>query len=283
MNNKPHDNQNFTAKQQLGSDTAKGGFANEHAIVAKFNQFRQDNEAQQWLALMGYDIAKIEKLTALQIPTRINRKKSRDFAISEDKFDETQKFKKADIQIQLTITIDDIIYRENISLKKAKKSANFNQIDKRSVNTYQSMWQFDDEVATTLKQFTGEIIPNDDENKDLKDPRRWYLTELPEDKVNKLVQFLQQHKTLIISDIIKGRGMLSAEWFLVTQENSDNSTRWILKNINEVINFYAQGEVLVNKNGNLCIGRLTAQRKGGTPDPTSLQFKIKPLDLFELA
>ena len=69
----------------------------------------------------------------------------------------------------------------------------------------------------------------------------------------------------------------------MTPENSDNSTRWILKNINEVINFYAQGEVLVNKNGNLCIGRLTAQRKGGTPDPTSLQFKIKPLDLFELA
>ena len=79
------------------------------------------------------------------------------------------------------------------------------------MDTYQSMWQFDDDVATTLKQFTGEIIPNDNEKNHLKDSCRWYLTELSEVKVNKLVQFLQQHKTLIISDIIKGRGMLSAE------------------------------------------------------------------------
>ena len=33
--------------------------------------------------------------------------------------------------------------------------------------------------------------------------------------------------------------------------------------------------------GGLIIGRISAQRKGGTPDPTSLQFKFKPLDLFE--
>lgn len=26
---------------------------------------------------------------------------------------------------------------------------------------------------------------------------------------------------------------------------------------------------------------MTAQRKGGTPDPKSLQFKLNPLDLFE--
>ncbi len=26
---------------------------------------------------------------------------------------------------------------------------------------------------------------------------------------------------------------------------------------------------------------MTVQRKGGTPDPTSLQFKLNPLDLFE--
>lgn len=54
------------------------------------------------------------------------------------------------------------------------------------------------------------------------------------------------------------------------------------KNINEVINFYAQGDIAMSKQGGLILGRLTAQRKGGTPDPTSLQFKIKPLDLFEV-
>ncbi len=30
--------------------------------------------------------------------------------------------------------------------------------------------------------------------------------------------------------------------------------------------------------GSLKIGRVTMQRKGGTPDPTSLQFKINPLE-----
>jgi len=46
-------------------------------------------------------------------------------------------------------------------------------------------------------------------------------------------------------------------------------------------NFYSQGEVGMSPRGSLKIGRVTMQRKGGTPDPTSLQFKINPLALFE--
>lgn len=276
----PHSN--FNAKQLIGSQTAKGGFQNELDIVNKFNQFKTNNEAQLWLSIMGYDINAIENLVAIQIPTRLNRKSSGRLGISEELFDFTQKFKKADIQIQLTITIDNVIYRENISLKKANLKSNFNQIDKRPIDTYQAMWDFDDKIATTLKKFTGEIIPSIDEQKILKDKRRWYLNELPADEVNTLLEFLNKHKLLIFSDILKGRGMLSAEWFLVTRLNDNNHTDWILKNINEVIDFYAQGEIKVSNQGGLILGRLTAQRKGGTPDPTSLQFKIKPLDLFEI-
>lgn len=44
-------------KQQLGSKTAKGGFQNEHDVVAKFNQFHNDIQAQNWLKIMGYDIS----------------------------------------------------------------------------------------------------------------------------------------------------------------------------------------------------------------------------------
>lgn len=54
-----------------------------------------------------------------------------------------------------------------------------------------------------------------------------------------------------------------------------------MNNIKKVINFYAQGEVKLSTKGGLVIGKLTAQRKGGTPDPTSLQFKIQPLAIFE--
>ncbi len=41
-------------------------------------------------------------------------------------------------------------------------------------------------------------------------------------------------------------------------------------------------EKRVSPGGSLYIGRITMQRKGGTPDPTKLQFKIKPCDLFKL-
>lgn len=76
--------------------------------------------------------------------------------------------------------------------------------------------------------------------------------------------------------------MLAAEWLLVTKRNQDGSFDWIIKNINEVVNFYAQGAIFVSKRGGLNLGKLTVQRKGGTPDLTSLQFKIKPLDLFSV-
>ncbi|MDO4896080.1 MAG: type II restriction endonuclease [Moraxella sp.] len=270
----------FNNKQQLGSITAKGGFENEKTIVAKFNDYKNDNHAKQWLAIMGYNTGDIQSLTAIQIPTRLNKHKATQFGISAEQFDFAQKYKKADLQIQLTICIDDIIYRENISLKKADLSANFNQIDKRAVAIYQQMWGFDDSIAKTLKQFTGEIIPTKQEQALLKDKRRWYLTELPSSDTQKLLEFLTANKYLIISDIIKGRGMLSAEWFLVSHFNEDDTRDYCLNNINEVINHYAQGDVQISPKGSLIIGRLTAQRKGGTPDPTSLQFKIKPLDIF---
>ncbi|STZ00775.1 R.HinP1I restriction endonuclease [Moraxella lacunata] len=270
----------FNDKQQLGSVTAKGGFDNEKTIVAKFNDYKNDTHVQAWLTIMGYNTDNIQTLNAMHIPTRLNKNKATQFGISAEQFDLTQKYKKADLQIQLTIKIDDIIYRENISLKKADLSANFNQIDKRAVSTYQQMWGFDDDIAKTLKQFTGEILPTEEEQALLKDKRRWYLTELPSSDTQKLLEFLSANKYLIISDIIKGRGMLCAEWFLVSRFCGDGTIDYCLKNINEVINHYAQGDVQISPKGSLIIGRLTAQRKGGTPDPTSLQFKIKPLDIF---
>ncbi|MBC7328518.1 hypothetical protein H5T87_10490, partial [bacterium] len=42
------------------------------------------------------------------------------------------------------------------------------------------------------------------------------------------------------------------------------------------------GEVGLSPKGSLYIGRITMQRKGGTPDSTKLQFKIKPCELFRL-
>lgn len=45
---------------------------------------------------------------------------------------------------------------ENISLKKANSDADYNQIDKRSIDNYQKMWNFDNDIAFWLKLFSGE-------------------------------------------------------------------------------------------------------------------------------
>ncbi len=278
----------ITKAQHLGSMTAKGGFLNETDICNKFNDYLQDIQAQQWLEIMGYDHQKIETLQATHIPTRINKEKAISLGVNEAKYEETIKFKKADIQITLDILIDDIRYTENLSLKKANITAGFNQIDKRPVSTYRSIWEFNDTIAYGLKCFTGEILPIDipetyrpDIIRDQKG-KRLFMDELPAETIKDILSYFTENKFLIVSDIIKGRGGLSAEWILVTRKDTNNNDTidWILKDINTALNFYAQGEVAITPRGSLKIGRITMQRKGGTPDPTSLQFKMNPLELF---
>lgn len=275
----------MTKAQQLGSMTAKGGFINESDICAKFQAYQMDSEAQMWLTIMGYDYIKINLLTATQIPVRINKEKSLELGVSEEKYEETIRYKKADIQIKIEITIDNVVYIENISLKKANKNAGFNQVDKRSVSTYQNIWYFDDTIAYWLKCFTGEILPTLIDSKYIsssKNKKRVFLDEIPKENLKQIIDFFTKNKYLILSDILKGRGGLSAEWILVTQKDTNNSDTiaWVLKDINSAINFYAQGDVVLSPRGSLKIGQITMQRKGGTPDPTSLQFKMNPLELF---
>jgi hypothetical protein len=274
-------------KKELGSITARGGFANEHTIVKKFNNWKEDNHAQLWLSIMGYKIEKINSVDAVQIPIRIKKADISKFNVTEEEYKEFIKFKKADAQIRIYIIIGNILKIENISLKKANSNANYNQIDKRSVNTYQDMWNFDNEIATWLKLYSGEIIPKNAKSLIGKitprDARRLYIDEMPELIQSKILNFFAINKILVISDVIKGRGGLSAGWMLITKNNVENdSSSWILKDINTTMNFYGMGKVLISKKGSLHIGRITMQRKSGTPDPTKLQFKFKPNDLFEL-
>ena len=178
---------------------------------------------------------------------------------------------------------------ENLSLKKANSDADYNQVDKRWVNSYKEMWHFDNEIATALKLFTGELNPLMHPEmlkinvSELRDKRRVFLTELKNNIVEKIISFFTENKILIVSDILKGRGGFAADWMLVTRYNKlNNTTTWILKDINTVMNFFGQGVVKVSPRGSLYIGKITMQRKGGTPDPTKLQFKIKPCELFKL-
>lgn len=236
---------------------------------------------------MGYSYQEITSLEALQIPTIINKKDISKYNISVEDYQKHTKFKKADAQIKIIIKIGEILKIENISLKKANSDADYNQIDKRTVDSYQEIWNFSDEVNFWLKLFTGELLPKEIKKRFPKiKPRennRLFLDEIPEKAKEEIINFFTEKKVMVLSDIIRGRGGLSADWMLVTRINrDDNSTTWSLRNINEVINYYTQGNVHLSPRGSLTIGRVTLQRKGGTPDPTKLQFKFKPCDIFKI-
>jgi len=274
-------------KIELGSKTARGGFANEKAICRKFNSWRKDKESQEWLKIMGHNIQRIDSVKAIQVPTRIKKSEIEKFEINEENFEDLMRFKKADVQIRIIITIGNVLKIENLSLKKANSDADYNQVDKRFVDAYQDMWGFDDEIACWLRLFTGENNPksfvNLIGNIKLRDKRRLFFDEMPEDIRNKIIEFFRENKIIVVSDIIKGRGGLSANWMLVTRYNKiEHTTTWVLKDINTAMNFFGGGDVKISPRGSLYIGKITMQRKGGTPDPTKLQFKIKPCQLFKL-
>ncbi len=110
---------------EIGSTTAKGGFANEKDICRKFNNWRKDIETQTWLKIMGYDIKSIDSVEAIPIPTRMKKEEVGRLGIKES-FEDLMKFKKADAQIRIIITVGKIIKIENLSLKKANSDANYN-------------------------------------------------------------------------------------------------------------------------------------------------------------
>ncbi len=277
---------------EFGSRTAKGGFANEKVICDKFNNWKEDREAKIWLQIMGYDLDKIEKVEAVRIPVRLKKNDLSRLGLKEKDFEEIVRFKKTDVQVQIRVIIhlNNAFKIENLSLKKANSNADYNQADKRTVDSYRSLWHFDEDITVALKLFTGEIIPSSEyihflkvDIEKLRDCRRVFLNEFKDNIVDKIIRFFRDNKILVVSDIIKGRGGLAADWMLVTRYNKeDNTTTWTLKDINTAMNFFGKGEVKVSPRGSLYIGRITMQRKGGTPDPTKLQFKIKPCQLFEL-
>lgn len=274
-------------KSEIGSATAKGGFANEKAICEKFDNWKKDKEAQIWLKNMGYRIEKIDSVKAIQIPTKIKRSDIERFGMSEEDYEDLMRFKKADAQIKIIITIGNILKVENLSLKKANSDADYNQVDKRRVDSYQEMWGFDEEISLGLKLFTGELNPESHPElvgeRELRDKRRMFFGELPEDIRVKILSFFEDNRIIVVNDILMGRGGLSADWMLVTRYNKqDQTTTWIFKDINTAMNFFGSGDVRISPRGSLYIGKITMQRKGGTPDPTKLQFKIKPCELFKL-
>ena len=242
---------------KLGSATAKGGFRNEDDIVAKFNDWKNDEDAQKWLEIMGYPIDEIEKVEAVKLHGY-----------------------KTDVQAQITIYMKKAIAAENLSIKLVSNPQGFNQVDKRWVDNYVELWDIPADVVKILKMFTGEISPKS--SRGLRDKRRMFFDEMEEGSQKKILDFFSKNKVLIVSDILKGRGKFSAGWMLVALK-ADKDGKWILKSINHAMNVFADGEVRITPQGSLKIGKIGMQRKGGDAGRDTskmLQFKINPVELF---
>ena len=253
----------MTNKKDLikrGSATAKGGFKNEKDVIDKFNNWQKDEIARKWLEAMGYKLNDIEYVKATKIRGSY----------------------KADVQVRIQITIklksqSDI---QNLQVKLVSNPQGFNQIDKRWVDKYVEMWNIPNDITRLLKLFTGETKSNE---KKLRDKRRMFLTEMSKENLNKIINFFENKKILIISDILKGKGEFSVDWMLVILKIKNDKT-WALKSINEVLQIFGNGNVRITDKGSLWIGRIKMQRKGGDGGRNTakmLQFKINPVELFE--
>lgn len=243
---------------ELGSKTAKNGFKNEQDICDKFINWENDVEAQAWLKIMNYDLKEIEYVNAVVLHGY-----------------------KADVNVQVQVKLKTALDTENIQVKLVSNKKGFNQVDKRWLKSYSELWNIPEKVYIALQHFTGELKPY---KTGTRDPRRMFLDEMSLEDKDLIINWFTSNKTLVLSDIIKGRGQFSAEWILVAQK-VNNDARWVLKNINEALQHYSDGDVTITPRGSIKIGKVTVQRKGGDngrDTANMLQFKLDPTELFEI-
>lgn len=243
---------------EKGSITAKNGFKNEDIVITKFNNWKNDSDAQSWLQIMKYDLNEIEHVEAVKIQGY-----------------------KTDVQAKITIFIKHAISAENLSIKLVSNKRGYNQIDKRWIDKYVEMWNIPQDVTYALKLFTGEIKPP----LNFRNQKRLKLNQLEPSMQKKIIDFFTRNKILVVSDILKGREKFPAGWMLVALKSpKSNGRTWVLKPINYVLNHYGNGSVQISPRGSLSIGRITMQRKGGDGGRETakmLQFKMNPAELFE--
>lgn len=243
--------------ESIGSTTAKNGFRNEDDIVSKFNNWQNDNEAKIWLVIMGYFISDIDFVKAVKLHGH-----------------------KTDVQANVTIKLKEAIDTQNLQVKLVTTHSGFNQIDKRWVDKYQEMWDMPENIASIFRRYCGEEPPSILKPRD---KRRMFTDEFSHNEQHELMLWLLENKTMIVSDVLKGRGQFAAEWMLVAQKTNTNA-RWVLKPMNYCLNFFGNENIEFTNRGNIKIGKIGVQRKGGDGGAKTaqmLQFKIDPTLLFD--
>jgi len=259
------------SKVELGSKTAKGGFQNEDEIRDKFNNWKADADARAWLEAMQHSVADVTSVSA----TKPHGEKADVEVTVKSKAGESKTSERV----------------ERISIKLVSSPNGFNQIDKRWVKTYATLWTMPPDVVESLKLFVGETPPRESS----RDKRRMYLDELDQKAQQAVVDFFTANKDEIVSDLLAGDGLHAANWMMVihrpnsvTRSVSEGAAgdkpKWVIRASADAIQFYGDGPVELTRSGNLKIGRITMQRKGGDNGRETakmLQFKINPVQLFD--
>ncbi len=257
--------------ERIGSETARSGLDYEEIVAGKFNSWNTDYEARGWLEFMGYNLEDITNVEAETLPNSY----------------------KTDIHVNTAIGEE--IFTENISIKRTKISVNYNQIDQRWVDNYQELWDIPEDISKSLKMFSGELSPLELlESREIDIPRycslndrgrrRFFLDELYYGETQKIINFFEENKIIVVNDTIKGRGDYTADWMLVTKYDDSIDETSILTDIDHAMGVFSEGEVRVSPQGSLSIGRITMTRKGGDAGrdtANKLQFNIPPCDLFD--
>lgn len=242
-----------------GSRIAKEGFKNEDDVVYRFNHWKTQKIAQDWLIAMGYNLGEIERVVAEKIIGHY----------------------KADIQVCVSIVLKKTFDVENLQIKLVSNPKGFNQIDKRWVDNYAQLWDMPEDIVSILKRYTGEHSPS---IATVRDKRRMFMDEFSSEEQQRLLRWLENNRILIVSDILKGRGKFTAEWMLVI--NKTNKLRqWVLHPMNLCMGVFGRGVVGITSRGSIKLGEITIQRKGGDAGRRSanmLQFKINPMILFDI-
>lgn len=245
----------YSQTAEKGSETAKNGFKNEDTIRDKFNAWQTDEDAKKWLEIMGFKLNEIQNVSAY---------KPHGY--------------KADVEVKIKTKTEEKTL--GISIKLVSSLTGFNQIDKRWLATYVKMWKIPKDVEEALKLFLGETPPN----KPSKEPNRMFLNELDKESQAKVIDFFTKNKQEIVSDLLKGDGEFFAPWLMVAQKESVINRVKLVK-IEDAISYFSEGNVELTSRGNLKIGRITMQRKGGDggrDTAKQLQFKMNPAELFDV-
>lgn len=239
---------------ELGSRAAKRGFANEDEIAAKFNNWQTDADAAVWLGSMGHKLADVISVSSIK-----------------------PHGEKADIQVRVRTKGGERV--EGISIKLVSNMQGFNQIDKRWLRQYAAKWRMPADVQAALRLFTGDVKPNNPSRR----AERMFLNELTAEQQERVVEFFAVNRTEIISDLFSGDGEFAAKWMIVALKTSEKP-RWVMRDIDFTIKYFSEGPVEITRAGNLKIGRVTMQRKGGDGGRETakmLQFKANPALLFK--